>query len=327
MRSCRLASTSDSAARPATWRVSSSTGSAASDCGVPVRRERDVEPREVFGDALVRDLHVRDADRHLGHDARDGEPVPQDALLLDAAQALVEVGDVHARAHVLRGRACAGGGGSRSTSRATRGGMRWRRSARSSERSKTDGRELVERLADVERAAAGRRRARRSRRRAASASARSARWRARAAAAARRGCSFLASSCALLRLLGRVEGGAVPGRVVRSVAELAEARRRGSARPPTASRSRGERLDGVPAEPCRGRRRRRAAATRPRQLAQRIQHRDAEHGVAAGERGAVVEQHLAQAHERLVDVGDLRLRRPSRCGRWTGRGRGGACAA
>ena len=30
-------------------------------------------------------------------------------------------------------------------------------------------------------------------------------------------------------------------------------------------------------------------------------------GVAAGERGAVVEQHLAQAHERVVDVGDAGL--------------------
>ncbi len=46
--------------------------------------ERGVERRQVLRDLLPGDVHVADAGRHLGRDARGDEALPQDALLLDA---------------------------------------------------------------------------------------------------------------------------------------------------------------------------------------------------------------------------------------------------
>ena len=46
-------------------------------------------------------MHIRDTHRHLGGDAGDYEALPQGALLLDAAQALVHVAHVHAGAQVF----------------------------------------------------------------------------------------------------------------------------------------------------------------------------------------------------------------------------------
>ena len=88
-------------------------------------------------------------DRQFGHDAGGGEPLPQDALLLDAPQALVQVGDVHTRAHVLERElaepATVGAGHVRGLA-AGRG-----RGDQLGERAVVDGRlELVEGLAHVE---------------------------------------------------------------------------------------------------------------------------------------------------------------------------------
>ena len=67
------------------------------------RSERDVEARQVFRDALVGHVHVRDAHRHLGGDAGNDEALPHSALLLDTAQALVHITHVHAGAQVFHG--------------------------------------------------------------------------------------------------------------------------------------------------------------------------------------------------------------------------------
>ena len=130
VRSCRLASTSDSAARPrhrVDQLADGTRGELARGAG---DAERRVEPAEVLGDALVGDVHVGDADGHGRRRARHHVALPQGALLLDAAQGLVHVGDVHAGPQVLVGQllepATVGAGhlGRR------RGGSTWRRSAR-----------------------------------------------------------------------------------------------------------------------------------------------------------------------------------------------------
>ena len=104
----------------------------------------------------------------------------------------------------------------------------------------------------------------------------------------------------------RFEGDAVPGRVVRSDAELTEARRE-------RERARGV----VPAiresferrgSDARGRAGRYRQRGQPCQLARDVEDGDAEVVPRLGERVAVVAQHGAEAHERVVDVGHLRLR-------------------
>ena len=106
------------------------------------------------------------------------------------------------------------------------------------------------------------------------------------------------------RLFGGGERGAVPGRVARAVAELAE--RGGTSEvagdPVAAGR---ERDESPVVEPRRGRRRH-GRQREPGELAQRVEHRHVQFGVATGERRAVVEQHLAQPHEGVVDVGHAR---------------------
>ena len=63
-----------------------------------------VELGEVGVDALPRDLHVGEAERHLGDDTGLDVAVPLGALLLDAQERLVHVDDVHAGADVLAGK-------------------------------------------------------------------------------------------------------------------------------------------------------------------------------------------------------------------------------
>ena len=72
------------------------------ELGLPCHRaERLIEKIEVLGHLLVGDLHVGDTHRYLRRDPGGDEPLPQDALLLDVLQVLVDVTDVHAGAHVL----------------------------------------------------------------------------------------------------------------------------------------------------------------------------------------------------------------------------------
>ena len=107
------------------------------------------------------------------------------------------------------------------------------------------------------------------------------------------------------RLRARREGRPIPGRIPRAVLELPELRRLdhgircGIPRP-------GEFLDRSAGE-AHGRRRRRGKQREPRELAEAVEHGDAQGGILAGDRRPVVEQHPAQADERLVDVADLRL--------------------
>ena len=267
--------------------------------------QRDVEPGEVFGDALVGDHDIRDPHRDLGNHAGRSETLPQDALLLDAAQALVEVGDVNAGAHVFEGQLAqatpvrAGHVGRIAPVR--RGGDQF------GERAVVDGRlELVERLAHVEEqsqvdAEFGDRLE--------GAHPRLPDQRVRAVEQARK--------LRAVQLLGELvrsvafgcghERGAVPGRIVGSVAELAEPRRLDERIRRIRPVGR-EQLDREPVEASR-RRRRRGQERETGEFVDGVEHRDAEHRVAAHERVAVVEQHLAQAHERVVDFGDPRLRR------------------
>ena len=60
-----------------------------------------VELGEVGVDALPRDVHVGEAERHLGGDAGVDVALPLGALLLDAHERLVHVGDVDAGPDVL----------------------------------------------------------------------------------------------------------------------------------------------------------------------------------------------------------------------------------
>ena len=68
---------------------------------MPVTPRGASSAAEVVRDLLERDVHVVDADRHAGDRARLGVALPERALLLDAAERGVQVGDVHAGAHVL----------------------------------------------------------------------------------------------------------------------------------------------------------------------------------------------------------------------------------
>ena len=83
--------------------VSSRTGRDASWRGVPVTPSGASRLGEVVRHALVGHVHVVDADRHTGDRAGLDVPLPQRALLLDAAERVVHVGDVDARAQVLEG--------------------------------------------------------------------------------------------------------------------------------------------------------------------------------------------------------------------------------
>ncbi len=62
-----------------------------------------------------------------GGDTRGDEALPEHALLLDAHERLVQVGDVHAGTHVLAGELLAAGGGCRRTSSAIAARCRWPR--------------------------------------------------------------------------------------------------------------------------------------------------------------------------------------------------------
>jgi hypothetical protein len=68
------------------------------------RAERFIEEFEILRHLLVSHLHVSDADRYLGGDTRRDEALPEDALLLDMLEALVDIADMHARAHILPGK-------------------------------------------------------------------------------------------------------------------------------------------------------------------------------------------------------------------------------
>ena len=149
VRSCRLVSTSDSAARPARFAMSSRTGRAASCRGVPTTPSGRVERREVGRHRAVGDVDVVDAHRHAGDRPRLGVSLPQRALLLDAAERGVQVGDVHAGAHVLEHEAAQPAAvGARHAGRVPpRGGRGDELAERPVEHG---GQEPVERLADVE---------------------------------------------------------------------------------------------------------------------------------------------------------------------------------
>ena len=60
-----------------------------------------VELAELGIHALPCDVHVGEAERNLGDHAGIDEALPLGALLLDAQERLVHVGDVHAGPHVL----------------------------------------------------------------------------------------------------------------------------------------------------------------------------------------------------------------------------------
>jgi hypothetical protein len=107
------------------------------------------------------------------------------------------------------------------------------------------------------------------------------------------------------RLLGGREAHAVPGRFAGADLELAETR---------GGRERGCRILSSASEHLEGRQieadRRLEGGPASGELGegpQDVEHRDAERLVAARDGAAVVAQHAAQPHERVVDVGDLGL--------------------
>ena len=269
-----------------------------------VATERTVERLEVLRDLLPGDLHVGDADRHLGGDAGDDEALPEDALLLDAGERLVQVADVHAGAHVLlrelaqaaavdarhlRGVAARGGRDDELAQRAVEDG----------------GLELVEGVAQlgeqVQVDAELRDRGERPHP-----------GRADELLGAHEQSRQLLGVQALRELVGARgvlaarEARAVPGRVAGAVAELAELRgldhRRGDLRAVA-----GELLERGAVE-SGGRGRRMRQQRQAGELGHAVEDRDPEHRVGPRQRLAVVEQHVAQADEGLVDLGELGLR-------------------
>ena len=65
------------------------------------RTERLVEEFQVLCHLLVGHLHVGDTDRYLRRGPGSDKPLPEDSLLLDVLQALVDVPDVHSGTHIL----------------------------------------------------------------------------------------------------------------------------------------------------------------------------------------------------------------------------------
>ncbi|MEQ1737757.1 MAG: hypothetical protein ABL886_15290, partial [Rhodoglobus sp.] len=63
--------------------------------------ERAVERREVVRDLLPCDVHIADARGHLGRHALGDEALPQDPLILDGGERLVQIPYVHAGPHVF----------------------------------------------------------------------------------------------------------------------------------------------------------------------------------------------------------------------------------
>ncbi len=264
--------------------------------------ERLVERGEILHDLLVRDLHVGDADRYLGRDPVGGEALPQEPLLLDAAQRLAQVGHVRAGAQVFaREAAHPAAVGARHV-----GGLlaRARRRDELAERAvEDDGKELVERVADLGEqpevhAQLG------DRPEGAHPGAADELVRPLHEAWELDVVELLGDAVGAGRLLGRREGGAVPGGVARPVPELSQARRLHHRLRRALPSTRHE-LDGCPPQP-RGRRRRLRQEGESRELGEAVEHRDAELRVGAVERLPVVEEHLAQPHERVVHLAELR---------------------
>ncbi len=106
----RLSKTSDSAARPASVRTSSGTGSVASRAA-PSASEDAVELTEVGLDALPGDMDVAEAQGQLGDDADVDVLLPLGALLLHPEERLMHVGDVDARGARTRATGDAGAAG------------------------------------------------------------------------------------------------------------------------------------------------------------------------------------------------------------------------
>ena len=246
-------------------------------------------------------MDVGDADGHGRGGTGDDVALPERALLLHAAQGLVHVGDVHARTQVLVGELLeAAAVGARHL-----GGVAARGRGRDQldQRAVVDRRlELVEGLADVEEqpqvdAELGDRLER--------AQPGLADEGVRTLDEARQflRVEALRQRVSVVGFLGRRERRPVPGRVAGTVAELAEHRRLDE-RGCSAGAIGRERDDRRVVEPGR-RGRRRRQQRQARELAECVEHRDPERRVAAGEGAAIVEQHLAEAHERVVDVADL----------------------
>ena len=265
--------------------------------------ERRIQGFEVLLDLLVGDRDIRNADGHGRRDADRREPLPQNALLLDARERVMQVAHVNARAQVLlreRFQAAARRGGHR-RALAARGG----RGDQFAQRTVEDGGlELVERVAQIGEQAQVR--AELGERLELPHGGRGDEC-GRALEQAGHELSVQAAGALLStgRLVAGRELGAVPGRVARAIGELAELRGlddhvRG------VHAVVGEGLDGLAAE-ARAGRRGGGQEGQAAELRDAVVHADAELGVGATERLAVVEQDAAQAHERLVDVGDAGL--------------------
>ncbi len=109
------------------------------------------------------------------------------------------------------------------------------------------------------------------------------------------------------RLLRILECHTNPGRIGCTEAELSEARSAHKLIRCERARVR-EGLDGS-ARKSRGCRRWHGKKTQTRKLGQRIQHGYPEHRIAFGKRRPVVQQHVAQSHECVVDLGHVRAKR------------------
>ena len=107
--------------------------------------------------------------------------------------------------------------------------------------------------------------------------------------------------------LARREVGSVPGRVSWTIAELAEAGGFDHRPGGTGAVIRHE-LDGFARQPRSGGRRIRKQGETG-ELGEAVEHRDAQSRIGAGDGAAVVEQHLAQAHECVIHLTDLRRAR------------------
>ncbi len=264
--------------------------------------QHTVEVGELRVGPLPRGDDVGEAERHLRRDPGVDEALPLGALVLDAQQRLVHVGHVHARTDVLLRQA--------PQPTAIRPAHRGCVPARRVRLDELDegplehrGAEPVERVADALQhgevlpevgdraegvhAGLGDQLV----------SALQKSGHVGAVQAPREGVGGA-------RILRRRERDAVPRRVVGPEAELTEPRGGGQLRGGHIARGR-QTQQGAHPEARRGRRRH-IPRGQARQRAQDVEHRHLQGVVGLRHGGAVVAQHAAQAHERVVDVGDLR---------------------
>ena len=264
--------------------------------------ERHVERGKVGRELLPRDGDIRDAGRDLGNDARRDETLPHDALPLDGTERLVQIADMHAGPNIFFGQLLESATIDRRHLRSI--APRGRGDDQFAERPiEHSGGEAIEGVPDVgeqpeidPQFSDGRKRSHPG----------GADEPLRHNEQPRQflAMDLLRECVESVRVIAVGELCSVPRRVAGSVAELAQ-----PSRFEHGVRDRcaigGQSLDRELVE-TRGGRRRNGQQGEPGELGHAVRDRNAQSGVRAGEGTAVVEEHGAEANERLVDLAERR---------------------